>query len=148
MFCSSDLLRPSRKSPKRVKLSFEVKICKQKSLPSFSVHVCESWGGLYSTVFSPPCRLSGLRPSRRSQEGEVGSGLHALQRPPACQSPILGAGGPLGLGKFRSRRIKDTAPRVGPASRVFLTAHTVVNHQVHIVFAQGRPECGFGAPLG
>ena len=39
MFYSSDLLRPSRKSPKPVKLSFEVKICKQESLPSFSVHV-------------------------------------------------------------------------------------------------------------
>lgn len=79
-------------------------------------------GGLYSIIFSPPCRLSKWRPSRRSQEGEVGAGLHALLPPPACQSPILGAGGPLGVGKFRSRRIKDTAPRVGPASRFFFNS--------------------------
>lgn len=62
---------------------------------------------------------------------------------------ILGAGGTHGLGKFRSKRIKDTSTRVGPATEVFfLTAHTVVNQRVHIVFAQGRPVCGFGAPLG
>lgn len=55
-------------------------------------------------------------------------------------------------------RIKEISTRVEPATEVFfllflfffffLTAHTVVNHRVHIVFAKGSPVCGFGAPLG
>lgn len=53
-----------------------------------------------------------------------------------------------GLEKLRNRRIKDIATRVEPATKFFLTAHTVVNHWVHIVFAKGSPVCGFGAPLG
>lgn len=72
-----------------------------------------------------------------SEEGEA-----------SAASQILGAGGTRGLGKFRSRRIKDISTRVGPATEFFLTAHTAVNHRAHIVFAQGRPVCGFGAPLG
>lgn len=46
-----------------------------------------------------------------SEEGEA-----------SAASQILGAGGTRGLGKFRSRRIKDISTRVGPATEFFFNS--------------------------
>lgn len=92
-------------------------------------------------------------PEKRAGKSRIGSFAArqlVLESLPWC-GPLHQSwpGGLSGLKKLRNKRIKDISLRVELATEFFfLTAHTVVNHRVHIVFAKGSPVCGFGAPLG